>query len=312
MGLPRSNRGWLSIFGSLLVLVSYTTAAASDCDKRCLSDAATSYLEALTNNKTSRLSLAPELRVTSNGQEVELGAGIVWGPAVTVVNRDSFFDSATGIAIVFATIAGQPQPNRRWWHYALRLKVDAKGRIVEVEEHATESGFQSASRVEVPFKESDLFDAILPEDERVGITELIAIADDYWSAVNSGQWDKPLFSPDCQRSEFGVYTTNNAYSHDQRPLDYVRVEKRGKSCSWFLDFAPRFRWRVDNRRYYIADEARGVVVALAQFHQFGDGGIPGLTLFEAFKIVNGRVQFLWAPAFTWGAESSGWPDWKRL
>lgn len=78
----------------------------------------------------------------------------------------------------------------------------------------------------------------------------------------------------------------------------------------FFD-GPKFRWPTDNRRYYIVDEARGVVVGIGQLRQFGEDGIPGLTLIEAFKVVNGRIDFLWAPAFNWAVEDSGWPDWER-
>jgi hypothetical protein len=92
--------------------------------------------------------------------------------------------------------------------------------------------------------------------------------------------------------------------------DFVPKPRTGKSCRSFFD-GPKFRWRTDNRRYYIVDEPRGVIVGVGQLHKFGDDGIPGLTLIEAFKVVNGKIELLWAPAFEWEVEESGWPDWER-
>jgi hypothetical protein len=42
-------------------------APAGPCDRRCLLQFLTEYTEALTDNNTARLAVAPTLRVTNNG-----------------------------------------------------------------------------------------------------------------------------------------------------------------------------------------------------------------------------------------------------
>ena len=286
--------------------------APSSCDKACLSDITEQYLEALARNSVADLPLAPRLRVTSNSQVTDAGKGGTWKDGITIVNRHTFLDPDARTAIFFGTIAGgEPAEKRLWWHYAVRLTVDDDNQIVEIEEQSNRVGFQSASNVEVPFKEAAAFDSILPEDERVSAAELIRAADSYWDGLTSGEGGDIPFGPDCQRTEFGKYSTNATMTHDRTgDPAFVPVPRIGKSCRSFFD-GPKFRWRTDNRRYYIIDEARGVIVGIGQLHKFGEDGIPGLTLIEAFKVVNGRIKLLWAPAFEWEIDESGWPDWER-
>lgn len=288
-----------------------STDIASLCDQACLRDVTEKFLNAKTNNDLSDLPLASNLRVTSNSKAVELGAGETWHAGVTIVNRYTFVDSQTQSVVFFGTIADKPDDNRRWWHYSLRLSLDTDGNISEIEEQSNTKGFQTADKVEIPFKESAIFDAVLPLSERVSKAELIKAADSYWDGLTSGKGKDVLFGPDCQRSEFGKYSTNRLYSHDRNAdPDFVPTAIIGKSCRAFFDTG-RFRWTTDNRRYYIVDEERGIVVGVGQLKKYGKNGIPGLTLMEAFKIKNGRIEFLWAPAFNWSVEESGWPDWER-
>ncbi|MGI9228585.1 MAG: hypothetical protein ACR2P9_01865 [Gammaproteobacteria bacterium] len=281
------------------------------CNKSCLSDITEQYLEAKARGNTAALPLADNLRVTHNSQPVTVGTGDSWQPEITIENRHTFLDPVTRTAIFFGTIAGKVEENRIWWHYVLRLSVDANGDIAEIEEQSAQTGFQTADKVETPFKEAVIFNAVLPEDERVSATELIRAADGYWDGVTTGEGEDILFTPGCQRTEFGAYTTNNPFTHDARGTTvFVPQPRTGRSCRKFFD-APKFRWTVDNRRYYVVDKARGIVVGIAQFKKFGGDGHKGLILFEAFKIINGRIEFLWAPGFTWGLEESGWPDWER-
>ena len=285
------------------------------CDRRCLLDITEQFLEAKTYNNLDGLVLSSDLRATSNSEETELGKGETWEDGITINNRYTFVDAKTGSAIFFGTMAGKPVENpdwrRDWWHYALRLKINAAGEIVEVEEQAIQKGMQWADKVEVPFKEADIFFDLLPEDERVAEAELIAAADAYWDALTTGDASAVPFHPDCQRTEFGKYTTNATIKPHGRGIPNWQPEDHiGPSCRSFHD-RPRFRWNVDNRRYYVVDEARGVVVGVGQLNQRCETCNPSITLFEAFKVIDGRLYFLWAPSFDWGFEESGWPDWER-
>lgn len=284
------------------------------CNKACLNDVTENFLEAKVRGDLSSLELADNIRMTSNSQITPAGTGPTWNDGISFVNRYTFVDESTQTSIFFGTIAGMPREDdqtREWWHYAVRITLDNEGRVLEIEEQANTKGFKHPSKLEVPFKEAAIFNAVLPEDERVPESEMIAAADSYWDALTTGDGNDVPFGPNCQRTEFGSYSTNNPLTHDRTGNpDFVPQQQIGRSCRKFFD-GPRFRWPTDNRRYYVVDEARGVVVGIGQLNKFGENGIPGLTLIEAFKIVNGRIEFLWAPAFAWGIEDSGWDDWER-
>lgn len=299
---------------ALLTIVGGAFAAEArehECGKPCLAGITERYLDAMASGALAALPLAPNVRATSNSRVTEIGAGDTWRAGITVVNRHTFLDPLTQTAIFFGTIAGEPAEDRAWWHYAVRLSVDAEGRLFEVEEQSARRGFQTADRVETPFKEAAIFDAVLPEDERIGAAALVRVADRYWDGLTTGEGRDIPFGPDCQRTEFGKYSTNSTLTHDRAAdPEFVPQPRSGQSCRAFFG-NERFRWPTDNRRYYVVDEARGVVVGIGQLHRFGEDGNAGLTLIEAFKIVNGQIEFLWAPAFTFGVEASGWPDWER-
>lgn len=300
------------IFLSFLFLAQGTSSSAQSCDKTCLYDMTETFLETKARNQPASLNLATNIRATYNSQIVEPGKGDSWIDGVAIVNRHSFVDPQTRTSIFFGTMVGPPveEGERRWWHYALRLTLNEAGQILELEEHTNEKGFKLPSSLEVPFQESALFNAVLPEDERSSANEMVAAADAYWQGITIGNEENIPYGPDCQRTEFGGYSTNSPIKHNRFAQPDLEKEQVGKSCRKFHD-SPNFRWTVENRRYYIVDEARGVVVGIGQLKKFKDDGIPGLTLTEAFKIVNGRIQFLWAPSFQWGKENSGWPDWSR-
>lgn len=311
---------------SMASLVSFESLAAGKnkglCHKTCLTDVTEQYVEAMVRGTIDGVPLAPRVRATSNSELVKPGKGETWQEGITLVNRYTFLDPATGTSIFYGTIAAKPEPGqkRTWWHYGVRLMVNAKGKISEIEEMSNHLGLKSAQKLEIPFKEAAIYDSVLPEDERVSSAELIRAADSYFSGLTSGEGKKVLFGPDCQRTEFGTYTTNNFKTVDgeetvlDKELDkqFIAEDFVGPSCRSVFDVDEKFHWPIANRRFYITDEARGVVVAVVQFNKLDkEGSLPGLSLIEAFKVVNGRIDFIWAPTFTFGSKETGWPDWQR-
>lgn len=279
------------------------------CNKSCLSDITEQFLEAKITGNLNQLPLADDLRATSNGSVVELGQGESWEPGITVVNRHTFLDPRTQSIVSFGTIAGgwpEVEGRRTWWHYAVRLTVDADGNIVEVEEHARSN--QHPENVPRPFPEAALYGSVLPEDERVPAAEMIRVANTYLDGITYGDGADVLFGPDCQRSELGGYRTNQIIETWEGESFNPGLPS---SCRYrFTVREEQFRWRIENRRFYIVDEPRGVLVGIFQFYQHGDDGNPALTVPEAFKIVNGRISYKWAPAHG-PSEVSGWPEWDR-
>ena len=121
------------------------TEASGDCDRHCLLVFLTEYTEALTDNNLARLAVAPTVRITSNGQVVELGKGQVWGASRRLPYRQTFVDPLSGAAVFYGIVTTTSRPARgaarpagdappeHSWFYVVRLRVELQ-RITEVEE----------------------------------------------------------------------------------------------------------------------------------------------------------------------------------
>ena len=95
-----------------------------DCNRRCLLEFLQTYTEGLLDNDTSRIKVASTLRVTSNGTDVALGKGEVWGLAKRMPYRQAFVDPVTGAVMFMGTVTNAPtNQGERWWFYMVRLQV---------------------------------------------------------------------------------------------------------------------------------------------------------------------------------------------
>lgn len=279
----------------------------TECDRRCLLAFLTEYTEALTDNSIARLAVAPTVRVTSNGSVVELGKGQVWGLGRRLPYRQTFVDPVTGAAFLYgivtnairsarpgaqADVDGAPE---HWWYYVVRLKIERR-RITEIEEVAYEppqGGFGAdPATLTLPDR---IFDVWLPPSERVSRDELFAIANKYFDAVSHriDYHDVP-WHPECQRIELGVFTVNSARSPG--------------SCGGEFQI-PSVKWNVENRRFYVADVERGVVLAIGNFMtpaEFPNNN--GSVVFEVFKVQDGMIRHIHAFFRGNGQAKSGWGE----
>ncbi len=296
------------------VLVALTAATgithaqrAGDCDRRCLLAFLTEYTEALTDNNVARLAVAPTVRVTSNGAVVELGKGQAWGPARRLSYRQTFVDPVTGAAVFYGVVTNVVRPNRTGaraegeaapdhsWFYVARLKIEQR-RITEVEEVSYDppkGGFGAdPATLSLPDR---IFDAWLPQSERVSRAELFDIANKYFDAVSHriDYHDVP-WHPECQRIELGVFTVNS--------------ERSPGSCGGEFQI-PSVKWNVENRRFYVADVERGVVLAVGNFMTPAEyPNNNGSVVFEVFKVQDGLIRHIHAFFRGNGQPVSGWGD----
>ncbi len=289
------------------------TGGADRCDRHCLLQILWDYTEALTDDKPSQVPAAAHVRVTSNGRVVELGQGQVWGSPRRLPFRHSLVDPTTGAAIFYGVVTNDIRPRRgaapastalaptapagsgergpTWWFYALRLKVHNR-RITEVEEVSYDGSSMGANAKALSLPDR-LFDTLLPPDEQSSRRELTHVANEYFDAV-SGKLDyhKVPWHPDCQRVELGVFTVNAATSPG--------------SCGGEFQ-NPAVRWNVVNRRFYITDVNRGLVLAIANFTTPPD--LPhnnGSVVFELFKVQDGLIRQIQAFFRGNGQLHSGW------
>ena len=287
-------------------IAAHAQTRAPACDRRCLLRELTEYTEAITDNSTSRLKLSPKLKATYNGVERQLGSGDIWAANRRLPYRQVFVDPVTGAAVFYGIVteAVQRQPPgaapaaaspKRWWFYVARLKV-AGGQITEVEEIAYEKppGGFGADPADLHLADR-IFDTVLPTDERSTRQQLFHIADQYFSAVSHqvDYHDVP-WHPECQRVEIGTFTVNAP----------------GTSGSCGGEFKTRsVWWNVINRRFYIADTERGVVLAVGNFTAPPEypKNNPSVVM-EVFKVQDGMIRHISAFFRGNGQPHSGWGD----
>ncbi len=279
-----------------LAMLSAPAAAAtkSNCDRRCLLEVLTEYTEALSDNNLSRLKLAPTVKATANGTAVAVGKGEVWGKVKRIPYRQTFVDPETGAAVFYGTITNTPTRDaEKWWFYVVRLKV-ADRQITEVEEIAFDGtlGGTPASSLRLPDR---IWDDVLPVEERVDRKRLFELADAYFSAVSHEvDYHNVPWHPECQRLELGVFTVNSNLNNG--------------SCGGEFQVA-RVKWNVVNRRFYIADVERGVVLAIGNFTtppEFPTNN--GSVVMEIFKVQDGLIRHIEAFFRGNGQLHSGWGE----
>ena len=267
----------------------------ADCNRRCLLEFLQTYTEGVLDNDTSRIRVASNLRVTSNGTDVQLGKGEIWGLAKRMPYRQAFVDPVTGAAIFLGTVTNAPtSQGERWWFYMLRLRVVAK-QVTEVEEISYDGMLRRTPASKLT-QADRIYDAVLPPDEQASRAELIATANKYFDVVSGtlDYHDAP-WHPECSRLEDAILTVN-------------QPESAGSCAGEFEN--PRIKWIVKNRRVYIVDVERGVVVAVANFTsppEYPNNNAS--VVFEVFKIQDGLIRHI--EAMFRGDSSmktSTWPD----
>jgi hypothetical protein len=269
-------------------------ARSTDCNRHCLLSILTTYTEALVDNDTSRLAVSPQLRVTSNGEVTALGKGQVWSAVKRIPYRHAFVDPVSGAAVFYGTLTNTPtRDGEKWWFYVVRLKIERQ-LVTEIEEISYDGtlGGTPASSLDLPHS---IYDTYLPTVERSTRAQLFAIADKYFDAVTGTlNYHDIRWHPECQRIELGTFTVNSKLG-------------AGSCGGEFKD--PKVRWTVRNRRFYIADEERGVVLAIGNF--LTPPELPnnnGSVVFEVFKIQDGLIRHIEAFFRGNGQLHSGWGE----
>ena len=300
--VSRSYRAaaWLACVLAVIALGMTAARAARkpqepDCDRRCLLEFLQTYTEGLLDNDTSRIKVAAKLRVTSNGTDVPLGKGEVWGLAKRMPYRQAFVDPLTGAVMFMGTVTNAPtNQGERWWFYMVRLKVVAR-QITEVEEISYD-GMIRGNHPSKLVQADRIYDAVLPPSEQVSRAELIATANKYFDVVSGtlNYHDAP-WHPECSRLEDAVLTVN-------------QPESSGSCAGEFKN--PRMKWIVKNRRIYIADVERGIVMAVANFTSPPEYPNNNASVaFEVFKIQDGLIRHIEAMFRADSSmKTSTWPD----
>ena len=264
------------------------------CDRACLIGFLHRYMDALVHKDPARAPLAKGAMFTENDVAMPIGQGLwrtISGASDTGLEAA---DTQTGEAAWFGLVYEHGAPA----YYAMRLKVE-DGRIGQVE-----SVVVRRQGLPLPFGPPDryshdpAFAEVLKPDERKPRERLRAVADSYFSTVelNDGTVFAP-FDADCGRTENGISTTAG---------NGIGAAAIAQGCeAQFKLGIYRINKRVRERRYFLIDEERGVVVATGFFdhangfdsYQTTDGKTMktalkwpnSISLMEAFKIRNGKI-----------------------
>ncbi len=281
---------------------------AVTCDRACLIGRVHDYMAALKAKDPKLAPFAAHVRFTENDVEMPIGEGL-WG-TVSDVSADGMAaaDPYNGQAAWFGLVFEHGAPA----YYAMRLKVEA-GKIAEVETVVhRQTGLPAPFGDIARYGHDPAFQEVLDPRERRPRERLMSIANAYFDTVelNDGTVFAP-FDADCQRNENGLSTTRSQGGGGAANI------AQGCEAQFKLGLY-NINKRIRERRYFLIDEARGVVVAAGAFdhdnsydsYKTTDGRTMktalkwpnSITLIEAFRIKDGKIQriealFTYVPYF---------------
>ena len=265
------------------------------CDHACLIGHLHRYMDALVHRDPARAPLAKGVRFTENDVAIPIGRGLwrtISGASDTGLE---VADPQTGETAWFGLVYEHGHPA----YYAMRLKIE-DGRIGQVETVVVrQTGLPAPFGPPEKYTHDPAFAEVLPPEQRKPRERLRAVADSYFDTVelNDGTVFAP-FDQDCGRTENGISTTAASGG--------IGAAGIAPGCeAQFRLGIYRINKRVRERRYFLIDEERGVVVATGFFdhangfdsYQTTDGKTmktalkwPNtISLMEAFKIRDGKI-----------------------
>ena len=274
----------------------------TDCDRACLEDLATQYLNALVAHDAKKVPFAADVKYTEQDQVMQVGDGF-WGTATAVGSyRHCFSDTdEEQIGCIVTMHEGD-----HLLIMGMRLRVQL-GRITEAETTYYRQGGGGPNNINGfdTSKAEPIWFETIPPAQRVSRQQLIATANMYFAGLenNDGKGDYP-FADDCDRIENGTHTTNNPTLSPNAPFNAFAMSCTQQFKSGYYAVVTR----IHSRRFPIVDEERGVVWANVVFDQNGTvhtikltngqtvsmGNIfnrpSSLEVTEAFKITNGKIR----------------------
>jgi hypothetical protein len=235
------------------------------CDRACLTDINTAYLDALIARDASLLSLADGVRFTENGQELPLTKGL-WAVAKALrAFRQDFAEVQAGQTAGFAALDDDDGVVL----HAFRLKVVAQ-QVTEIETIVVRQGeatFFAPSNLDM---RDPLYDTEVPLASRLPRDGMIEVVDTYFQGIESGDGSAISVDASAARNENGTVTARGNAIQNLAMFSYIETVKR---------------------RYVLVDEERGNVVPFVIFEiPNGLGGSRTLHMVELFKVADGKIM----------------------
>ena len=252
------------LFG-IVLSISITVLASSDCSRARLQDATSKYLDALKKGSPYVMPLQPEAKYIENRKEIPFGEGL-WQKPLSIDFSRSFLDVDTCQTYTEIIHANGSHP----YVIGTRLKAE-DGKISEVESLVSDENdwlFDAANYLK--YSSTEKWD-IIPVEKRGNRQALIQVASDYFDIFQDyAAFEKVPWGIPCVRIEGGAYTNPN---NDPDPSCTVGVPKGGG--------VPM------TNRHYIVDVDMGTVIGFVDF-----GGANGLPDAHTFRLENGKLRYV--------------------
>jgi len=308
--------GRIALLGAVCALTAITAAPAAAqvagvplqqhaCQRECLEGLVTRYLQAMADGVVPADLFAANVRFTENGVELPLGNEGLWATTSDSLGyRLIVPDVETQQVAALVTVqeqagssAGGPPRPPEPVGLSLRLRINADGRISEVEQIAARPERPlgpGAAAPAGPFAATgaaveelglpwDGYGDAVPEAERHSRAELVEVANAYFEAVerNTGA-DYYPFTDDCIRFENGIMTAGPPGTTGMRgqPMRGCRQQLETSLIGAVTS--------IRDRRVVAVDRERGIVFAFAFFDHRPINWTWQLG--ELFKIENGQIS----------------------
>ena len=261
-----------------LILAHPSASEAQRCDRQCLADFITQYLNAMKAHNPELLKTSSRVRFTEDTVEMKLGEGLWKNLTALRPYRQDFIDVRDGIAGTHTVVEENGMPVL----FALRLKVFGLA-ISEVETMVVRNRQEGILFQPDNFKTPNAGMAYVPKPSELNTREeMIRIASLYPAGLRAGSFlnpDVPM-SDDAYRFENGQKMAGPGCSFRPPSCENMKSQSVPKLAG--LTY-----------RVAAVDEEMGVVWL---WQDFGPGSVPGgqgntmISTFEAFKVYGGKIH----------------------
>lgn len=254
------------------------------CQRACLEGYMDKYLAAMAAHRVDPALFEPDVKFTENGQQMPLGNEGLWATASGLGTYKFYVPDVETQQVAFmgtmreqasSSAAGAARPPEPVG-IDVRLRIDEAGKISEVEQivarpdrplgaapatPAPGAFPATGAAVEAMGSPNPIFLAPVPESERMSRADLIAVANQYFTAMqrNDGKGYYP-FADDCLRHENGMITAGppgTPGGMGGRPLQTCKAQ--------FETSLKGVVTSIRDRRFVAVDRERGLVFAFGAF-----------------------------------------------
>lgn len=313
-----------NLIKTCLVIFLFSTACQTravgeiNCDRACLSGFMNTFLETLVKHDPASLPVTHNVKYTENGVRLNLGDGLWQTAFAKPTYRVDVIDAIAGTVGLIGNI--NEHGNKNW--YAVRLKVEKGKLISEIESLIVRriAGGPGGPQFGPPHTEPHpLMMQPVPEQSRRSRAELAAIGNSYFTGLDTDNSGRNVpFSPDCQRRENGVVTSNDP---NMEKGSMVWMDCKAQFDTGFSVIVTDIR----ERRFEVVDPVTGLAFGWGYFDHNGSpenfDGPPAegndmanafrqpfsFYIAEIFKVVDGKIRQIEAVLTTVPYQmESGW------